>query len=158
MKATIRTFDSAFLDSLAVEAAEAPRRRKNANIHTGNDYPCHRLFNAMQADTYIQPHCHSAAEKDETVVLLRGRLGLVEFDPKGNVLGTSIILPGMTVDIPHGTFHGWCCLEDGSIFFETKAGPYVPLTPEEKALFAPAEGEPEAPAYLENLKQLCRDS
>jgi len=158
MKATIRTFDSVFLDSLAAEAAEAPRRRKNANIHAANDDPCHRLFNAMQADTYVQPHCHAAAEKDETVVLLRGKLGLVEFDGTGQVVAAATLVPGMTVDIPHGTFHGWCCLEDGSIFFEAKAGPYAPLTEAEKASFAPAEGDPKVPEYLEWLKSICTAS
>lgn len=152
---TIRILDSDFLNRLAAEAAEAPRRRKNANLHTENEYPCHRLFNALCADTYVQPHCHEAAEKDETVVLLRGKLGLVEFDKTGQVIAATTILPGMTVDIPHGTFHGWCCLEDGSIFFEAKAGPYIPLEESEKGTFAPAEGDPTVPEYLEWLKSLC---
>ena len=152
----IRLFDSSFLDRLAAEAAAAPRRRKNANLHAANEYPCHRLFNALQPDTYIQPHRHSAPSKDETVVLLRGRLGLVEFDETGKVAATSIVLPGMTVDIPHGTFHGWCCLEENSVFFEAKAGPYAALEASEKAAFAPAEGDPRAPEYLLWLKSLCR--
>jgi cupin fold WbuC family metalloprotein len=156
--ATIRTFDSAFLDSLAAEAATAPRRRKNANLHAANEYPCHRLLNALQSDTYVQPHCHAAPSKDETVVLLRGKLGLVEFDADGQVVTASAILPGMIVDIPHGTFHGWCCLEDNSIFFEAKAGPYVALAPAEKGSFAPAEGDPRAPEYLAWLKSLCSAS
>ncbi len=153
---SIRIIDSASLDRLAAEAAAAPRRRKNFNLHAANEYPCHRLLNALQPDTYVQPHRHSDPSKDETVVLLRGKLGLVEFDPAGAVVAAAIILPGMTVDIPHGTFHGWCCLEDGSIFFEAKAGPYVALEPTEKASFAPAEGDPHAAEYLAWLKSLCR--
>jgi cupin fold WbuC family metalloprotein len=153
--AHIRIFDSAFLDRLAAEAAAAPRRRKNANLHAANEYPCHRLFNALQPDTYVQPHRHSDPSKDETVVLLRGKLGLVEFDADGQVVAVSAIRPGMIVDIPHGTFHGWCCLEENSIFFEAKAGPYVALEPAEKATFAPAEGDPRAPEYLAWLKSLC---
>ena len=151
----IRILDSAFLDRLAADAAAAPRRRKNFNLHAANEYPCHRLFNALQADTYVAPHCHADATKDETVVVLRGRLGLVEFDATGEVVAANVLRPGMTVDVPHGTFHGWCCLEDGSIFFEAKAGPYVPLAPEEKASFAPPEGDPRAPEYLAWLKSLC---
>ena len=151
----IRIVDSAFLDQLAREAAETPRRRKNANLHAENEYPCHRLFNALQPDTYIQPHCHSAPSKDETVVMLRGKLGLVEFDANGQVISSTTVLPGMTIDIPHGTFHGWCCLEANSIFFEAKAGPYAALEPAEKATFAPAEGDPRAPEYLAWLKSLC---
>ena len=88
-------------------------------------------------------------------MLLRGKLGLAEFDDNGQVVATALILPGMTVDIPHGTFHGWCCLEDNSVFFETKAGPYVPLEPSETAAFAPREGDPRAPEYLAWLKSIC---
>ena len=151
----IRIFAPDFLDHLAAEAAGTPRRRKNFNLHAANEYPCHRLFNALQADTYIQPHRHSDPAKDETVVLLRGKLGLVEFDEQGAVTGTHVIQPGMTVDIPHGTFHGWCCLEDDTVFFEAKAGPYVPLAPAEVATFAPSEGDPQAPEFLARLKSLC---
>ena len=151
----IRILDSVFLDRLAAEAAAAPRRRKNFNLHAANEYPCHRLFNALQADTYVAPHCHADPTKDETVVVLRGKLGHVEFDATGEVVAANVLRPGMTVDVPHGTFHGWCCLEDGSIFFEAKAGPYVPLAPEEKASFAPPEGDPRAPEYLAWLKSLC---
>ena len=153
--AKIRILDSAFLDRLASEAAATPRRRKNANLHAVNEYPCNRLFNALQPDTYIHPHRHSAPSKDETVVLLRGKLGLVEFDENGQVVATALILPGMTVDIPHGTFHGWCCLEENSVFFEAKAGPFVALEPSEKASFAPPEGDPRAPEYLAWLKSIC---
>ena len=153
--AKIRILDSAFLDRLASEAAATTRRRKNANLHAVNEYPCNRLFNALQPDTYIHPHRHSAPSNDETVVLLRGKLGLVEFDENGQVVATALILPGMTVDIPHGTFHGWCCLEENSVFFEAKAGPFVALEPSEKASFAPPEGDPRAPEYLAWLKSIC---
>ena len=51
--------------------------------------------------------------------------------------------------------HTWFALEDGTIFFEAKAGPYVPLAPAEKAPFAPPEGDPRVPEYLAWLKSLC---
>ncbi len=158
MNASIRTFDSTFLDALSAEAAASPRRRKNANLHTKMDYPSQRFFNALCADTYVQPHRHVEASKDETLVLLRGTLGAVIFNEDGQVASAQILLPGMIADVPFNTYHTWIALEDGTVFFEAKAGPYVPLLPEEKAPFAPPEGDPEAPAYLETLKQLCRDS
>ena len=46
-------------------------------------------------------------------------------------------------------------LEDGTLFFEAKAGPYVPLAPDEKASFAPPEGDPRVPEYLAWLQSLC---
>ena len=152
----IRILDSAFLDRLSAEAAATPRRRKNSNLHAANDYPCQRFFNAMCADTYVQPHRHSDASKDETLVLLRGQLGAVIFDEAGQVVSADVLHPGQIADVPHGTFHTWIALEDGTVFFETKAGPYVPLAPGEKAAFAPPEGDPRVPEYLAWLKSLCR--
>lgn len=151
----IRILDSAFLDRLAAEAAAAPRRRKNSNLHAANEYPCQRFFNALCADTYVQPHRHSDPAKDETLVLLRGKLGAVIFDANGQVAAARTLLPGQIADVPHGTFHTWIALEDGTIFFETKAGPYVPLDASEKAPFAPPEGDPRVPEYLAWLKSLC---
>ena len=151
----IRLFDSAFLDRLCAEAAAAPRRRKNFNLHAALDYPCQRFYNAFCADSYVQPHRHADPSKDETLVLLRGKLGAVIFDDAGAVLSAHVLLPGMTADVPFNTFHSWVALEDGTVFFEAKAGPYIPLTDEEKASFAPPEGDPRAPEYLAWLKSLC---
>lgn len=144
-----------FLDRLTADADAAPRRRKNANLHAANEYPCQRLLNAMQADTYVQPHRHRESAKDETLVVLRGQLGAVEFADDGAVVLAAVLRPGMVADVPHGTFHTWFALEDGTIFFEAKAGPYMPLAPDEKASFAPPEGDPRVPEYLAWLKSLC---
>jgi hypothetical protein len=40
------------------------------------------------------------------------------------------------------------------VFFEAKAGPYVPISMAEFAAWAPAEGDPGALAYLERLRAL----
>jgi hypothetical protein len=58
------------------------------------------------------------------------------------------------VNIPHGMYHTLVALEPGSVFFEAKAGPYAPLTSQEKAPWAPAEGELSASTYLADLKRL----
>ena len=150
----LRLFDAAFLDRLAAEAAAAPRRRQNFNLHAAADYPCQRFFNALCADSYVQPHRHADPAKDETLVLLRGKLGAVIFDEAGQVVSAVVLRPGQTADVPHGTFHTWLALEDGTIFFEAKAGPYVPLAGDEKAPWAPAEGSPAVPAYLASLAGL----
>lgn len=154
----IRTFDAAFLDHLCAEAAATPRRRKNFNLHATPDYPCQRFFNALCADTYVQPHRHADPSKEESLILLRGRLGAVIFDETGSVLSTRVLSPGTTADVPSNTFHTWIALEDGTVFFETKAGPYRPITPAEQAPFAPPEGDPRVPEYLAWLKSLCTAS
>lgn len=150
----VRIFDADFLNRLAAEAAAAPRRRKNYNLHAADDAACHRFFNALCANSYVAPHRHAEPAKDETLVLLRGRLGAVIFDESGAVRATHLLRPGMIADVPANTFHTWVALEDGTIFFEAKAGPYRPLTADEKAPFAPPEGDPRAAAYLATLQAL----
>jgi cupin fold WbuC family metalloprotein len=144
-------------DRVSSEAQAAPRRRKNFNFHSADADASHRLLNAMEADSYIPPHCHQDASKDETIIALTGRFGVVFFDDKGNVTGTAILVPGgdaVGVNIPHGVFHSFVALETGSIFFESKAGPYKALETAEKASWAPAEGEPGATAYLDFLRAM----
>lgn len=144
------------LDRIAAQARQSPRRRKNYNFHPADDAPCHRLLNAMEPDSYIQPHRHLDEHKDETLVLLRGRLGLLLFDGDGAAVAQALLEAGgdvVAVNIPHGTFHALVCLQAGSIFFEAKAGPFVPLNPAEKASWAPPEGDPAAPACLASLRE-----
>lgn len=149
--AGVRVLDAAFLDALCREAAAAPRLRKNANLHAGNEYPCHRLFNALQPGTYVRPHRHLEASKDETLLLVRGSMGAFFFDGDGRVVRAERISPGMAIDVPHGVWHTFVCLAPDTVFFEAKAGPYIPMTPEEAAPFAPPENDPAAPAYLASL-------
>jgi cupin fold WbuC family metalloprotein len=149
--------DSKLLDSVSAQAVASTRRRQNHNFHADNAAPCHRLLNAIEPDSYVAPHRHAAADKDETILALRGRMGMVFFDESGKVTAKTLIEPGgeaMAVDIPHGVFHTVVALAGGSVFFEAKAGPYQALTPEERAPWAPVESAPEAAAYLEKLKKL----
>lgn len=150
----ITLIDQALLDELCREAAASPRRRKNRNLHPHDGHPAHRLLNAMQPDSYIPPHCHLDPNKDETFVVLRGLLGLVLFDDAGNVVQAARIGTGaaaLGVDIPHGAWHTAVALASDTVFLETKAGPYLPLTEAERAPWAPAEQSPDAATYLGTL-------
>jgi len=154
---SIQPINNATLNGLSAEAAAAPRLRKNLNFHKSDDDACHRLLNAMEPGTYIQPHRHLGKGKDETVAILRGKLGLIEFDESGDVVGTMILEPtgeNVGVHIPRGVIHAWVSLEKNSIFLEAKAGPYIPIKPEEKVSWAPPEGDPEANNYLARLLKL----
>ena len=162
----IRLIDTALLDEVSAEARTAPRGRKNRNFHPRDDYPAHRLLNAIEPGSYIAPHRHLDPAKDETMVVLRGALGLVVFDDAGQVTltqkaGTPGVLPSgraadtvLGIDIPHGTWHTVLALEPGTVFLEAKSGPYLALTDAERAPWAPAENAAEAPAYLAGLRRL----
>ncbi len=156
----LRLIDAALLDAVSAEACLSPRGRKNRNFHGTDDFPAHRLLNAVEPGSYIAPHRHLDAHKDETMIVLRGRLGLVIFDAVGEVLQTSVLAGGSStlgVDIPHGSWHTVLALESGTVFFEAKAGPFLALTQEERAPWAPQEGAAAADAYGARLRQLFPD-
>ena len=147
----------ALLAEVAAQAAANPRRRRNRNFHTHESAPTHRMLNALQPDSYVRPHCHLDPAKDESIIALRGRFGVVIFGHDGAVLSHEVIAPqgdAVGVDIAHATFHSLVALDADAVFFEAKAGPYVPLVEAELAPWAPAEGAPGAAAFLARLRSL----
>jgi cupin fold WbuC family metalloprotein len=159
MNQPTQLIDRRLLDNLSAEAAASPRRRKNYNFHASEADRANRLLNAVEPGSYVQPHRHLDSAKDETFVVLRGSFGLVLFDEQGNVTRTALLQADgdvAGVNILHGTFHCVLSLAPGSVFFEAKAGPYVPITGQERASWAPPEGDPQAIAYLAELEKLFR--
>ena len=153
----IRWIDTALLDEVSAEARNSPRGRKNRNFHSDDAQPGHRLLNAIEPGSYIMPPRHLDPNKGETMVVLRGALGLVTFDDAGKVVETAKVSHGGTpigMDIPRGTWHTVFALEPGTVFLEAKAGPYLPLTAEEKASWAPSEGDSAVPVFLAALAKL----
>jgi cupin fold WbuC family metalloprotein len=141
--------DQTLLNQTTQLAKESPRLRRNANFHPTDDFPAHRLINAMQPGSYVRPHRHLDPSKDETIIVLQGRFGYLSFDNAGAIEEAIELTPGGAVygiDIPHGTVHTLLALEPNSVFFEAKAGPFVPLSTEEIAAWSPAEGTEEANA------------
>lgn len=144
------------LRELSAQASSVSRRRKNHNFHRDERAPCQRLLNAVEPDSYIPPHRHLEADKDETIVLLSGRLGMLFFDNNGNVVGDAVLDPSAArfgVTIPASMYHGLVSLATGTVFFEAKAGPYRPLSEDERAPWAPSEGDSAAQAYLATLRK-----
>lgn len=154
---SVRFISQEILDTVTREAKTIPRLRKNLNFHQRDESLCNRLLNAVEPDSYIPPHRHLDPEKDETMILLRGSLGVVFFDENGNVVQKAVLAVGgdaVGVNIPCGEFHTVVSLESGTVFFESKAGPYRALTAEERAPWAPGEGSDASDAYLAELRKI----
>lgn len=151
----VTAIDRALLDALSAEAAAAPRRRRNRNFHVELAETCHRLLNAIEPGSYVVPHRHLDPARDETILCVRGRLGLVVFDDAGGIAATRLLEPGgdsVGVNLPAGTWHSLVALTPGTVMFEAKAGPYVPPSPADVAPWAPREGDASAAAYLARLE------
>lgn len=151
----IRCLDTALLDAVSRDAAARPRLRANHNFHPADDFPAHRLLNAIEPGSYLPPHRHLDPNKDETIIVLRGALGVVLFDDFGNIEQTwRLRAQGecFGVDVAHGAWHTVIALQPETVIFEAKSGPYRPLLPEEKAPWAPDEGAPGVEAYAARLR------
>jgi cupin fold WbuC family metalloprotein len=154
---SVKSINQSLLNSITTEAKNSPRGRKNFNLHQSDEALCHRLLNALDLGSYIQPHRHMNPNKDEALIVVRGKLGAIVFDENGKVTQTLVMEAGgetIGLDTPSGVFHSFVALAPGSVIFEAKAGPYQPLDATEKAAWAPAEGSPEAEAYFDWMRQL----
>ncbi len=133
----------------------SPRRRVILPLHKGHDAPLHRMLNAMQPGSYVRPHRHCAPPKAESVLVLRGRLGVVVFDDLGAPTEFLIAAPHTLVfgvDFEPCIFHTFLALESDTVLFEVKPGPYTRNTDKDFAPWAPEEFTEAAEAYLVGLR------
>lgn len=74
--------DNKILDNLPAQAKASPRLRMNLNFHQSLDEKCHRFLNAVEPGANIPVHRHP--EKEESFVVLRGRIRWHFYDDTGN--------------------------------------------------------------------------
>ena len=123
--------DVTLMDSVAVEARLSPRLRKNHNFHHSEDEPVNRLINVMHRGTYLPVHRHSRPDRSESCIVLRGRVGVTFYDDEGNLTDSHLVGPScdcVGYDIDAGVWHGLVVLEDDTVLFEVKQGPYAPIS------------------------------
>lgn len=146
--------DNALLSHVSAQAAASPRLRMNHNFHQQASDRLHRMLNAMEPGTYIQPHKHENPDKNEAFLCLRGRLLVVEYDDFGNIVD-HIILDSRTAnygcELPPRTWHSIISLEAGSVAYEVKDGPWNPADDKHFAEWAPAEGSDGTLDFIRNV-------
>ena len=121
----MKIIDESLLTQLADEAKKSPRLRKNYNFHQSLEDKCHRFLNALEPGTEIPVHHHPT--KDETFVILKGKVRVSTYNDDGELIETCVISQENDiygVDIPKNVWHGVECLEP-SILLECKEGPFV---------------------------------
>jgi cupin fold WbuC family metalloprotein len=149
--------DDARIQAVVARAKASPRLRMNDNLHAMDD-AIHRLLNATEPGTYVQPHRHGTPAKAETLAVIRGRGAVLVFDDAGRVTEKAILSPegpAYVAEVPAAAWHTLVALEPGTVWFEVKAGPYAAPPAQDVANWAPAPGSPGASAYLEKLVALC---
>lgn len=153
--------NNSLLDTLSVRAETAPRKRMNHNFHQQLDDPLQRMLNALEPGTYIRPHKHENPDKYESFLVLRGQALIIEFDDHGNITSHSLLDPSVGyygAEIAPRIYHTIISLQQGTIVYEAKQGPYLQLSDKNFAPWAPPEGSDEVTAFLEQLIQKCQHS
>lgn len=123
----MKVIDKSLLDKVSSEAKESPRLRMNYNFHQSLDDKCHRFLNAVEPGTEVPIHRHPT--KDESFVILRGRVRVSTYDDDGTVIESFVLCPEEEkygVDIPKNVWHNLEAMEPNSVIFECKEGPFVP--------------------------------
>ena len=85
----MKLIDKQLLDDVSRQAQKSDRLRMNYNFHQSLDDKCHRFLNAVEPGTKVEIHRHPT--KDESFVLLRGRVRVNTYNDDGTVL-ESIVL------------------------------------------------------------------
>ena len=123
----MKIIDTRLLDNVSAKAKESPRLRMNHNFHQSLEDKCHRFLNAVEPGTEVPIHKHPT--KDETFVILRGKVRVTTHNDDGSFIEDYILCPEegrYGVNIPKGVWHKLECIEKNSVIFECKEGPFVP--------------------------------
>ena len=149
----MKLFSHGLLDELTTRAAASPRARAHHNVHESPADLVQRFFVVTNRNSYFRPHRHLT--KSELAMVLRGRVDVLTFDERGVVAERYSVgehTSSMAYETPQGIWHTLVAASDGTTFFEVKEGPYDPATASEFAAWAPAEGTPGAPEFLEWIR------
>ena len=152
---SIKLVSTEQLAALSQQAAASPRRRANLNLHPMLADPVQRFLNAMEPGTYVRPHRHVTPDpKWELFVAMSGAIAVLLFDDAGTVVERITVAANgavRAIEVPAGAWHTVVVLEPGTVLFEFKQGPYAAVSDKDFAGWAPAEGDPGAPAMLQRF-------
>ena len=84
-------------------------------------------MNAVEPRTAVPIHKHPT--EDETFVILRGKVRVTTHNDDGSIIENYVLCAEegrYGVNIPKGVWHKLECLEENSVIFECKEGPFVP--------------------------------
>jgi cupin fold WbuC family metalloprotein len=154
----IQIIDEALFDEVAARAHAAPRQRMNHNFHATDEDNPHRFLNVLLESTYIRPHRHLNPPKSEAFLVLEGIAEVVVFTAEGDItaryrLGEAINgRKRWGVDLAPGVWHTVVAISPRAVCYEVKPGPWEPASDKEFAAWAPTEGDPKVPEFLQLLK------
>ncbi len=146
--------NDAFIGETSEKAKVSARKRMNYNFHKEAAATLQRMLNAMEPGTYVRPHKHENPDKVEAFFILRGRMVVVEYSEDGKITDHMVLDASkgqFGAEIAPRVWHNVISLEPGSVAYEVKDGPYDPQTDKNFASWAPAEGDSDCQAFIDNV-------
>lgn len=121
----LQILDQQLIDETISKAKESPRLRMNYNFHPTLDDKVQRFINCMEPGTVVEIHHHPV---DEMLIVIKGSIKAILVDDNKNIIDEKVINPEKGiygVQLPKNIWHTVECLEEGTVLFEIKEGPYV---------------------------------
>lgn len=146
------------LNSVTQKAKESERKRANYNFHKSYAESMQRFLNAVEPNTYAHPHKHTDPDKTEIFLILRGRVLVLEFNDKGEIVDYIILnfeSGNKGVEIPPNSWHSIIALEENSVLYEIKGGTFIKETDKVFANWAPEEGTKESKEFINKILRIC---
>jgi cupin fold WbuC family metalloprotein len=146
------------INNVSTQAKSSSRKRMIYNLHDSLDERVHRMLNAMELGTYIQPHKHENPDKTEAFVILKGKVLVIIFDDFGEIMEFMLLSAkddNFGIEIPPKVWHSLISMEDGSVIFEVKDGPYSVVNDKNFAPWAPKEGDANCTEYINYILRKC---
>jgi len=144
----MKLIDQELVSRLHAQASAAPRLRTHHNFHASHAEEFHRMCMAMEPGTYIRPHRHP--DKWELLLIVSGAMAVLNFDESGKLLTrTELAAGGPTYGLENaaGAWHAVVTLAPATVVLEVKRGPYVPISEQDFAAWAPPESHARAAEF-----------
>jgi cupin fold WbuC family metalloprotein len=153
----MKKIDQNLLTDIVNKAKKSDRLRMNYNFHENMDDNVQRMLNALEPDTYLPPHRHLNPDKDEIFLVLSGSVLLMEFDNNGNIIDHMLIgseYQSYAAEIDAGVWHSLISLEEGTVIYEVKQGPFSPISSDNIASWAPKPNSVESKKWNQKMKKV----
>ena len=124
--------DQELLNHLSDEARKNSRLRASFDLRNSTEDLSQTMLNAIEPGTVIPIHRHQ--HSSETLIIIRGKLREFLYDESGALDKVVEMEAGGTctiMQIEKGQWHSLECLKSGTIIFEAKDGPYMPISAED---------------------------
>ena len=124
--------DQELLNHLSDEARKNSRLRASFDLRNSTEDLSQRMLNAIEPGTVIPIHRHQ--HSSENLIIIRGKLREFLYDESGALDKVVEMEAGGTctiMQIEKGQWHSLECLKSGTIIFEAKDGPYMPISAED---------------------------